>query len=61
MTKEQTYRVTRGNEVDVLNIVSCIYGSLVYQMWIEIEGKKLDCTWTTRKRLDSETKKYFKI
>jgi hypothetical protein len=59
MRSEKQHRVERGNETDVLNIVRGEHGSLVYQMWIEIAGKKLDYTWITRQRLDSESKKYW--
>ena len=59
MKTQQTYKVTRGNEVDVLNVVRGEYGSLTYQMWIEVNGKKLDYTWSTKKRLDAESKKYW--
>jgi hypothetical protein len=59
MTTQTKYTNQIGNDTYVLNVVRGEYGSLVYQMWCEINGKKLDCTWTTRKRLDKETKEFF--
>jgi len=61
MTTATKYTVQRGKETDVLNVIRGDFGLLLYQMWIEIDGKKLDCTWTTKQRLDKETKKYFRI
>lgn len=61
MTTSTKYTVQRGKETDVLNLVKGEHGSLVYQMWIEVDGKKLDYTWTTKQRLDKESKKYFGI
>jgi hypothetical protein len=61
LTESTKYAVQQGRETHVLNVVRCESGSLVYQMWIEYNGKKINSTWTTRQRLDKETKKYFGI
>lgn len=50
-----------GNDTYVLNVVRGEYGSLIYQMWSERNGKQVNGTWTTKQRLDKETKEFFGI
>jgi hypothetical protein len=62
MTTQTKYTQKIGNDTYVLNVCrNTEVGSLVYQMWAEIDGKQVKGTWTTKQRLDSETKSFFKL
>ena len=62
MTTETKYTQQIGNDTYVLNVCrNPKAGSLVYQMWTEREGSQVKGTWTTKQRIDSETKSFFKI
>ena len=61
MTTQTKYTKQIGNDTYVLNVVRGTYKSLVYQMWAEKNGKQIRETWTTRQRLDKETKEFFGV
>lgn len=59
MTADTKYTKQLGNDTYVLNVSRGDSGSLVYQMWAEQNGKQVRGTWTTKRRLDKETKQFF--
>lgn len=59
MTSETKYTKKIGNDTYVLNVVRSLHGSLVYQMWSEHNAKQVKGSWTTKRRLDKETKQFF--
>lgn len=62
MKTETKYTKQIGNDTYVLNVCrDSVSGSLVYQMWVEQNEKQVRGTWTTRRRLDKETKQFFGI
>jgi hypothetical protein len=62
MATETKHTQQIGNDTYVLNVCrNSKASSLVYQMWTERNGSQVKGTWSTKKRLDSETKSFFKI
>ncbi len=54
-----------GNEKHVLERVETkhteLFSSMIWRIWTERNGKMIDCTFTTRQRLNKETKLFFNI